>query len=88
MEEIEKWALKIGTDLLMSIVILVAGFWLANLASKTIRRVLKRSHTDESLVTFLSSLTSTALKLLVVVNGLQRKKYLSSGLRDRSPRRS
>ena len=55
MEEIEKWALKIGTDLLLSIVILVAGFWLANLASKTIRRVLKRSNTDESLVTFLSS---------------------------------
>ena len=70
MEEIEKWALKIGTDLLMSIVILVAGFWLANLASKTIRRVLKRSNTDESLVTFLSSLTSTALKLLVVVTSI------------------
>ena len=70
MEEIEKWALKIGTDLLLSIVILVAGFWLANLASKTIRRVLKRSHTDESLVTFLSSLTSTALKLLVVVTSI------------------
>lgn len=70
MEEIEKWALKIGTDLLMSILILVAGFWLANLASKTIRRVLKRSNTDESLVTFLSSLTSTALKLLVVVTSI------------------
>ena len=70
MEEIEKWALKIGTDLLLSIVILVAGFWLANLASKTIRRVLKRSNTDESLVTFLSSLTSTALKLLVVVTSI------------------
>ncbi len=69
-EEIEKWALKIGTDLLLSIVILVAGFWLANLASKTIRRVLKRSNTDESLVTFLSSLTSTALKLLVVVTSI------------------
>lgn len=69
-EEIEKWALKIGTDLLLSIVILVAGFWLANLASKTIKRVLKRSNTDESLVTFLSSLTSTALKLLVVVTSI------------------
>ena len=69
-EEIEKWALKIGTDLLMSIVILLAGFWLANLASKTIRRVLKRSNTDESLVTFLSSLTSTSLKLLVVVTSI------------------
>lgn len=69
-EEIEKWALKIGTDLLMSITILIAGFWLANLASKTIKRVLKRSNTDESLVTFLSSLTSTALKLLVVVTSI------------------
>jgi small conductance mechanosensitive channel len=68
--EVEKWALKIGTDLLFSIIILVAGFWFANLASKTIRRVLKRSNTDESLVTFLSSLTSTALKLLVVVTSI------------------
>ena len=69
-DEIEKWALKIGTDLLLSVIILVAGFWFANLASKTIRRVLKRSNTDESLVTFLSSLTSTALKLLVVVTSI------------------
>ncbi len=69
-EELEKWGLKIGTDLLLSVIILVAGFWLANLASKTIRRVLKRSNTDESLVTFLSSLTSTALKLLVVVTSI------------------
>ena len=57
MEEIEKWALKIGTDLLLSVTILIAGFWLANVASKTIKRVLKKSHTDESLVTFLVSIS-------------------------------
>ena len=68
--EVQQWVLKVGTELLMSLLILVIGFWLSNLASKTIKNILKKSNTDESLVTFLGSLTSTALKLLVVVTSI------------------
>jgi len=68
--EIQQWVLKVGTDLLMSLLILVIGFWLSNIASKTLKNIMKKSNTDESLVTFLGSLTSTALKLLVVVTSI------------------
>jgi small conductance mechanosensitive channel len=68
--EVQQWVLKVGTELLMSLLILVIGFWLSNLASKTIKNILKKSNTDESLITFLGSLTSTALKLLVVVTSI------------------
>jgi small conductance mechanosensitive channel len=68
--EIQQWVLKVGVDLLMSILILLIGFWLSNIISKTIKNVLKRSNTDESLITFLASLTSTSLKLLVIITSI------------------
>lgn len=68
--EIQQWIFKVGVDLLLSVLILVVGFWLSNLISKTIKNVLKKSNTDESLTSFLASLTSTSLKLLVIVTSI------------------
>jgi small conductance mechanosensitive channel len=69
-QEVQQWVVKVGTDLLVSVLILVLGFWFANLASRGIKNVLKKSNTDESLITFLASLSSTALKLLVVITSI------------------
>lgn len=46
------------------------GFWLANMISKGVRKILRKSNTDEGLVTFVSSFASMALKVLVVVTGI------------------
>lgn len=69
-QDFNQWLVKIGTNVLIAIVIFVVGFWLAKMASKGVRKVLTRSKTDEGLITFLTSLTSIALKALVVVTGV------------------
>ena len=68
--DLNKWAVKFGTNLILAVLIFVVGFWLANFLSKTVRKVLQRSHIDEGLVTFLTSLTTIAFKILVFVTGV------------------
>lgn len=68
--ELNRWAVKFGTNLILAILIFVIGFWLANFLSKTVRKVLQKSHIDEGLVTFLTSLTTIAFKILVFVTGV------------------
>jgi small conductance mechanosensitive channel len=59
-----------GTNLVISIMILVIGFWLAKVLSKGLRRILRKSNTDEGLVTFVTSVISMVLKILVVVTSI------------------
>jgi small conductance mechanosensitive channel len=70
--ELNHILVKVGTNLLIAILIFVAGFWLAKFASKTVRKILTKSKTDEGLISFLTSLTSIALKALVVVTGINQ----------------
>lgn len=70
--EINQMLIKWGTNLLITVIIFVVGFWLAKMASKAVRRVLTKSNTDEGLITFLTSLTSMILKVLVVVTGINQ----------------
>lgn len=70
--EINQLLIKWGTNLLITVVIFVVGFWLAKMAARTVRKVLQKSNTDEGLVTFLTSLTSMVLKVLVVVTGINQ----------------
>jgi small conductance mechanosensitive channel len=59
-----------GTNLLISIVILVVGFWLSKVLSKGLKKVLRKSNTDEGLVTFISSFISMVVKILVVITSI------------------
>lgn len=68
--DINQFLVKVGTNLLISIVILVVGFWLAKMLSKGLKRLLRKSNTDEGLVTFSSSFISMVLKVLVVVTAI------------------
>jgi small conductance mechanosensitive channel len=71
-DELIQLMVKLGTNVLITIIIFVAGFWLANKASKAVRKILTRSNTDFGLVTFLTSLTAIILKVLVVVTGINQ----------------
>lgn len=79
MKEIDKWfglnegtiagiATEIGIRLAMALVIFIVGFWLARQLSRGFRKILIRRETDESLTTFLTSLTSIGLKVLVIIS--------------------
>jgi small conductance mechanosensitive channel len=69
-DEIFQWLIKMGSNLLIAVLIFVVGFWLAKMASKTVRKVLTKSNTDAGLISFLTSLTSIVLRILVVVTGI------------------
>ncbi|MES2589075.1 MAG: mechanosensitive ion channel domain-containing protein, partial [Bacteroidota bacterium] len=71
-QDINQLLIKVGTNVLIAIIIFVLGFWLAKMASKGVRKVLVKSKTDEGLITFLTSLTSIALKALVIVTGINQ----------------
>jgi small conductance mechanosensitive channel len=68
--DINQFLLKMGTNLLIAILILIIGFWLAKVVSKGLKRVLRKSHTDEGLVTFISSFMSMVLRILVVITSI------------------
>lgn len=69
-DEIYQWLVKIGSNLILAVLIFVIGFWLAKTLSRGVRKVLTKSNTDPGLVSFLTSLTSIVLKILVVVTGI------------------
>ncbi len=68
--DINQFLVKMGTNLIVAILILIIGFWLAKIVSKGLRRVLRNSHTDEGLVTFISSFMSMVLRILVVITSI------------------
>lgn len=67
LERLADSAIHFGVDLIVGILILIAGFWLANRLVKMLRKVLQARHVEASLVSFLLSLTSIVTKVLVVI---------------------
>jgi small conductance mechanosensitive channel len=66
----KQWLVKSGTNLIFAIIILLAGFWLAKWIGRLVIRILNRGKVDAGLVTFLSSLATIVLKVLVVVTAI------------------
>ncbi|HIP61736.1 MAG TPA: mechanosensitive ion channel family protein [Sulfurovum sp.] len=61
-------AMNYGPKLLLAILTYVIGSWLISRASKLIDAALEKSHTDISLRSFLRSLISVTLKLLLIIS--------------------
>jgi small conductance mechanosensitive channel len=57
-------------NILVAAAILVIGFWIVKKLVKRINKVLEKREMDQSLRTFLSSLTSVGLKALIVVSAI------------------
>ncbi len=58
---------QFGTRILVAVIILVVGFWLAKILTNGMKRLLIKRETEHSLVTFLHSLVSIVLKVLVLI---------------------
>jgi small conductance mechanosensitive channel len=71
-DELMQLMVKVGTNLIITIVIFIIGFWLANFASRTVKKILTKSNTDVGLTTFLVSLLSIVLKVLVTITGINQ----------------
>ena len=70
--DVNQFLVRMGTNLLVCVIILFAGFWLAKVLSKGIKKVLRKSNTDEGLVTFLTSFLSMVMKILVVITAISQ----------------
>lgn len=68
--DINQFIVKAGTNLILAILILVIGFWLAKVLAKTMRRILRSSNVDEGLITFSASFVSMVVKVMVVVTAI------------------
>jgi small conductance mechanosensitive channel len=67
---VNQFLVKMGTSLIVSVAIIVIGFWLAKFMSKAVKRLLLKSNTDAGLVTFITSFLSMGLKVLVVITAI------------------
>lgn len=68
--DINHFFVKMGTNILLCIAILIIGFWVVKMVIKGVKKIMRKSKTDESLVTFLSSLLTMVLKVLVVISAI------------------
>lgn len=59
-----------GTGLVYALLVLVFGLWIANIITKSVKKILLKGNIDDSLVPFLTSLTSMVLKVLVIITAL------------------
>lgn len=66
-KQLNSYLAKMGINLVMCILILVIGLWIAKFVSKWVKKLLRRSNTDEGLVTFLGSFISMVMKVLVIL---------------------
>lgn len=68
--EAKQFVVRSGTNFVFAVIILVVGWWIAKWSGKAIRKILTKSKTDAGLVTFLSSLATISMKILVVVTAI------------------
>lgn len=68
--EAKQFIVRSGSNLVIAVLILVIGWWIAKWAGKAIRKILTKSKTDAGLVTFLSSLSTIILKVLFIVTAI------------------
>lgn len=66
----KQWLVKSGTNLIFAVIILLAGFWIAKWVGRLVIKILTRGKVDAGLVTFLSSLSTILLKVLVIVTAI------------------
>ena len=61
-----------GMKVVAAVVILIIGRWVAKGISNLIRRVMRKSKTDETLVSFVGNLSYVALLVFVVIAALNQ----------------
>lgn len=61
-----------GTSLLIAVAIIVVGFWLVKRVNKLVRRTFEKKDYDPSLETFLASMISISLRILVIITALSQ----------------
>lgn len=67
---IGKLLLEMGMKIAIAIAVLIIGFWIAKQLARGLERLLNSRDTDPGLTSFLKSLTSIGLKVLIIVSAI------------------
>lgn len=68
--DFSKVLLEIGINIALAFLILVIGFWLAKMLSRGVERIMMRSNSDKSLTSFIRSLISGLVRVLVIITAI------------------
>jgi small conductance mechanosensitive channel len=68
----EEYLIPFGINAAMAVLVFVVGRWGARLATRIISKLLRRAHTDESLVKFIADVAYALLLTIVVIAALER----------------
>ncbi|MEM7657919.1 MAG: mechanosensitive ion channel domain-containing protein, partial [Bacteroidota bacterium] len=66
--ELTSKALEYAPKILLGLVVIIIGFWIANRIAKLVTKGLKKRDADEALVSFLTDLVKILLKAVVVIS--------------------
>lgn len=67
---ISSFFVTVGSKILMGLAVFIVGLYLVNVLVNLAKKVLSKAYNDTSLVSFLSSLLSFTLKLLLAISAL------------------
>jgi len=69
---VEVYVIPFAIDLLIALAVFFVGRWIARMLTRMVGRLMRRAHTDESLVKFISDVVHALLLTLVVIAALER----------------
>ena len=65
---LQTWAVNTGMNIIYAGIIIIVGWWLVNLATKAVKRIIKNKNVDQAAASFLISVIRTILFGLVVLH--------------------
>jgi small conductance mechanosensitive channel len=73
---------KYGPSLVYALIVFIVGLWVIKMITRGVKRVIQKSEIDDSLTTFLSSLVSMILKVILVITvidmvGIQATSFIA-----------
>lgn len=71
-ELIDVYAIPWGINIILAIVIFIVGRWLANMLLNVLDRVMKKSGTDEMLISFVHSILNAVFLLFIIIASLDQ----------------
>jgi small conductance mechanosensitive channel len=72
LERVQTLITDYGMSTLGAIAVFILGIWLAKFLSNSLRKLLRKRKVDETLVTFLGSLTHVLLLIFVIIAGMSK----------------
>jgi len=69
---LKEYAMNYGVNILIALLILIIGMWIARIITKSVTKVMKAREVDATLVKFLAGLVKAVLYILVIIAAIDK----------------